>query len=27
ITAQRAYEMNSQVITTANQMMSTLTHL
>lgn len=27
ITAQRAYEMNSQVITAANQMMSTLTHL
>jgi flagellar basal-body rod protein FlgG len=27
ISAQRAYEMNSQVITTANQMLSTLTHL
>ncbi|MDD2877143.1 MAG: flagellar basal-body rod protein FlgG [Acidiphilium sp.] len=27
ITAQRAYEMNSQVITTSNQMMNTLTQL
>lgn len=27
ISAQRAYEMNSQVITTTNQMLSTLTHL
>lgn len=27
ITAQRAYDMNSQVVTTSNQMLSTLTHL